>query len=101
MALINRMTSIVSVPAGPAWEPLAEGVTFIAILAVSAGRVQVHLQGENDPDPVGDDTDGYLPLSRGISGSETGFSAGGMPENTKVWVRAVGSGAEQISVVAY
>lgn len=98
--MIDRMTTIYNVPAGPEWDLLAEDVSFIAILAVSSGRVQVHLQGSADADPVGDDTDGYIPLSRGISGSETGFSAGGMPTGTKVWVRAVSS-TETISVIAY
>lgn len=97
--MIDRMTSLVTVPAGLAWTPLAEDVTYIAILTTSQGRVQVHLQGPDDADPVGDDTDGYLPISRG-AGAETGFSAGGLPAGTKVWVRSQGS-QETISVCAY
>jgi len=96
MPVVTRMTSFVEI--GPDWEPLTNGQTFVLIQAISTGVVHIHGAAAGDSDPAGDE--GHVTIARNSTDMESSFSAGGLPEGTRFFARAV-KGRETISVLAY
>jgi len=79
------------------WTQVASGFSFILVQLRSHGVVRMHV---GDSEAVVDDDSADIVLARGMSGAESSFSAGGVPDGTAVWLRSV-NGSEQVSVLSY
>lgn len=98
MAVVDRMTSFVT--ATGEWEQITDGQTFILIQAISTGVVHVHAQAAADPDPGANDA--HITIARNQNDMESSFSAGGLPDGTKFWIKAAKEGeTELVSVLTY
>lgn len=98
MATVNRMTSFVTTSGE--WEQITEGQTFILIQAISTGVVHIHAQAAGDDEPEANDA--HVTIARNQNDMESSFSAGGLPEGTKFWIKSAKEGeTELVTVLTY
>lgn len=94
---MQKMTEVLAI--GDEWEEITTGKKFFAIQTISQGMIEVMLVGETDTDPVQGDQG--IRVGRGVLGlAETGFSVGGLPDNTAIWARSY-AGVETAIAIAY
>jgi len=98
MALVTTMTADIDLDSEDGWVEIAADVKFIAVQMKSSGKISVWCVKAGDADP--DDNVSGITLARGIQGVESTFSAGGLPDGFKLFLRSA-SGVEQISIIAY
>jgi hypothetical protein len=99
--MMTSMTETIALREEDGWVDIASGMKFILIQLTSSGRIQLYLQGDgNVPPDIENDEQASIQLARGIVGVESSFSAGGLPENTTLWLRAI-KGTETVNAVAY
>ena len=98
MAVVTRMTSFVQ--ATTDWEQVTDGTTFVLFQAISTGVIHIHGQAPDDDEP--EDNDAHVTIGRNQNDMESSFSAGGLPDGTKFWVKAAKKGeTETVAVLTY
>jgi hypothetical protein len=98
MAVVDRMTSFVTTSSD--WEQMTDGQTFILIQAISTGVVHIHAQAAGDAAPSANDA--HVTIARNQNDMESSFSAGGLPDGTKVWIKSAKEGeTELVTVLTY
>lgn len=95
---MSTMTADIDLNSEDGWVEIVTGVKFIAVQMKSAGRISAWCVKAGDADPT--ETETGITLARGIQGVESTFSAGGLPDGFKLFLKAE-TGIEQISVIAY
>lgn len=95
---MSTMTADIDLNSEDGWVEIVTGVKFIAVQMKSSGRIAVWCVKAGDPDPT--EAQSGVTLARGIQGVESTFSAGGLPDGFKLFLKAE-TGTEQISAIAY
>lgn len=98
MALVTTMTADIDLDSEDGWVEVVTDIKFVAVQMKSSGKISVWCVKTGDADP--DENASGITLARGIQGVESTFSAGGLPDGFKLFLRS-SSGVEQISVIAY
>lgn len=98
MAPVDRMTSFVT--ATDEWQQVTDGQKTVLIQTISTGVVHVHGQAAGDDEPEANDA--HVTIARNQSDMESSFSAGGLPDDTKFWIKAAKQGeTELVTVFTY
>lgn len=81
------------------WTLIASGTAFVAVQLANAGRVRIHMA--DLASPPDDSSKVGINIARNFPGVESGFSAGGLPDETGVWARSLSDTEETLFVLTY
>lgn len=82
-----------------AWTVLADGVTTVLVQINNPGNVEIIVRDSTLPAPTGNEAG--IVIGRNLDRDSPGFSAGNMPNTTKVYGRSKKDAAEEVIVLSY